>query len=220
MECPPTRRCVPYLGSHQVPWLVKLRPGQGYTGPLVLSRGGERNGSARCQHIRRAAENGFELPTLTPGPLLLRGRREIRRVASGRARVHPLDDRLDLFVAQRNVVVVRLNTDRGVERPRRHDPLLHVILDQRRKQRDLLVRGQWHRGQTALHMASHAHLLGNRHDILRIRWRVGRHPLSRKRMAHSRGHERDSGKDGCAKPRTQLRSVFSRHGSYLLEEST
>ena len=97
------------------------------------------------------------------GPRLRRG--HVFRIALRRAGGDPLDDRVDLRVAQRPVVLELLNADRLVEMPRRHLARLDAGRDRLRPGPRFLVRDERHRRNRIGPMARLALLLEDRRDV-------------------------------------------------------
>ena len=131
-----------------------------------------------------------------------------RRVAlaARRARIHPPRDRLDLVVAQRDVVLVRLYADAVVDVPGRHEALLDAKLDQGGIALRRRVVEQRHRGERAGPMALDTMLP---HD--------GRHVLGERDLLSlgGRGSERAHSEEQPAEPDLFPVTIIrpSRHGS-------
>ena len=146
--------------------------------PLVLAVGLDVVGRRPDDQIGRTLQLRLELPRSSLGKAG-HGRRVAP--ATRRARIHPPHDRLDLVVAQRDVVLVGLHADVLVDMPGRHEALLHAELDHARVALRRLVVEQRHRGERAGPMALHAMLpQDGRHvrgegDLLPRRGRAGEH---------------------------------------------
>ena len=94
--------------------------------PDVLAVGRHGVGFRLEHEIRRPILFG-QFPAIVGGPLF--GRRHVFGISERSARVHPANDRGNLRVAQRNVVLKLLNPDGFVEMPRRHIPGGDPLLD-------------------------------------------------------------------------------------------
>ena len=92
-------------------------------------------------------------------------RRHVLQIAERRSGIDPADDRADLVVGQRHVVLELLNADILVDMPRRHLALDHALTDRFRPRACLVVRYERHRRDRPLVMAFLASLLENRSDI-------------------------------------------------------
>src|ERR1700730_12089505 len=78
-------------------------------------------GARRGHLVRRVMHNQIRRADPPYADVLeLRLRGDVSRVTLRSARVHPLDDRRDLSVAQRRIVLVLLDADRLVDEPRWH----------------------------------------------------------------------------------------------------
>ena len=85
------------------------------------------------------------------------------------AAVDPFDDRRDLVITQRRIVLVLLDADRLVEEPGRHLALADALLDRLRPGPRVVVREQRHRRDLAGTMTPDARPVQNRRDVLRER---------------------------------------------------
>src|SRR5207253_10238091 len=94
-------------------------------------------------------------------------RRHVLRVALRRALVHPRDDRLDLLVAERHVVLELLDADAPVDVPRRHLPRGYAVLDRARPWADLFEGPERHRRYRPGLMTAHTLGLKDGGDVLR-----------------------------------------------------
>ena len=104
-------------------------------------------------------------------------RRHVLRVALRRPAVHPANDRVDVRVAQRNVVFELANTHGLVEVPRRHLARHHARLDGPRPRPHILEGEERHRrcrsrvmARLARFLEDRRHVPGERHAVWRI-WR-------------------------------------------------
>ena len=92
---------------------------------------------------------------------------------SGAPGIHPLDDRRDLLVAERHVVLELLHADGFVDVPRRHLARDHALPDRFRPRARFVVGHERHRGHGAFAVAVLALLLQNRGDVFSERdWGV------------------------------------------------
>ena len=117
--------------------------------------------------------SGGPKPSLTPCHSLVvterLGRRQVLRIALQRAAVDPADDRVDLLVAERHVVLELLDADARVDVPRRHLARADALLDRARPRARLLVGDERHRRDRVRLMALLTLGLKNRRDVLRER---------------------------------------------------
>ena len=134
--------------------------------PLVLAVGGHVVGGRGDDEVGLAEAVG-QAPRRGVGPL--DGGRQVGAVAHGGAAVHPLHDGVDLRLAQRPVVLERLDADGAVDVPGRHLERDHAVADGPRPGPHLAVGQQRHRGDGVGLMALLALLLENRRDVLRER---------------------------------------------------
>ena len=116
------------------------------------------------------AEHAGEVPALLGRPL--HRRRHVLHVALRRTGVNPLDDGLDLLVAEATVVLEVLDADRLVDVPWRHLASLDPAPDGARPRPSFLVGHEGHRRNRIGPMTGLALLLENRRDILREGGRV------------------------------------------------
>ena len=105
------------------------------------------------------------------------------------ALIDPADDRLDLLVAQRHVVLEVLNADAAVDVPRRHLPRLDALLDGPRPGARFLVGAQRHRRDRAGLVTGLALCLEDWRDVLRER-----HLLRNLGRAGQPGSQKDNAK--------------------------
>src|SRR5258708_31752462 len=107
--------------------------------------------------------------------------RQVRRVALGGAGIRPADDRRDLVVAERAVILVVADAHGLVEMPRWHVAVRHSLANRSHPRPHLFIAGQRHGRRRALPMASLALRLEDRRDVLREGyWTRGRlRPLRR-----------------------------------------
>ena len=117
--------------------------------------------------IRRPAEEIRVVPDVVVGEL--DRRRHVVGVAARRTGVDPADDRVDLLVGQRAVVLEVPDADRLVDVPRRHLPRLDAGLDGPRPGPRFRVGDERHRRDVARPMARLALLLEDRRHVLRER---------------------------------------------------
>ena len=151
--------------------------------PPVRSHGRDRD--------RRAVDNQVRLPDVPlVGGCKDQQRRRVCRVPLRRTAVHPHGDRVDLFLAQRDVIPKALDTDILLDEPGRHDP--HAIakpgplFDTAGPRSYLFVGDQRHRRDRAGSMAALATALKNRRDVLRERRLASRLPGQHKRRHRKR----------------------------------
>ena len=130
-----------------------------WSSPVALTS----NGSDSNDDIRRTAEFPLSLPFSRIRPF--HGGRQVSPVTQGRSAINPASDRLDLIVAQGDVVLELLDADRLVQIPRRHLARLGPSFHGRCPRPDFLVGGQRHRRHAVRLMARLALLLKNRRDI-------------------------------------------------------
>ena len=96
-------------------------------------------------------------------------RRHIGRVSPWRPRIDPLDDRGDLLVRQRRIVLELLDTDPAIEVPRRHHARGDAIPDRPCPGPHLLIGDQRHRRDLVGPMTGDARPLEDRRHISRER---------------------------------------------------
>ncbi len=99
--------------------------------------------------------------------------RHVLRIALRRAGVDPSDDRVDLVVGQRPIVLEMLDADRPVDVPRRHLPRRHARLDGACPRARLFVGDERHRRDRVRPMTRLTFLLEDRRDVLGERHRRG-----------------------------------------------
>ena len=139
----------------------------------------------------------LEVPDVVARPL--DRLRHVLHVALGRAGRHPLDDGVDLGVAQRAVVLEVLDAQALVEVPGRHLPGLHAVADRAGPRPALLVGDERHRRDRIGPVARLALRLEDRRDVLgegRRRWqpsarRPERPPQAVKASAPATGPDTD-----------------------------
>src|SRR6185436_9073372 len=96
--------------------------------PHVLRDGRHREVVRLDDQVRfRLAECGRKVPALAVWPLLRRG--HVFRITLWRPTVDPADDRVDLLVGERAIVLEFLNTDAAIDLPRWHLTVGHPRLD-------------------------------------------------------------------------------------------
>jgi hypothetical protein len=93
------------------------------------------------------------------------GRRHVLRIAFGRARIDPANDRVDLRVAQRHVVLEIVDADAHVDMPRRHLTRDDTLLDGTCPRARILIRDQRHRRDRIRLMALLTLVLENGRDV-------------------------------------------------------
>ncbi len=126
-----------------------------------------------------------EVPALLGRPFL-RGR-HVLRIALRRAGVDPADHRVDLFVAERAIVLEVLNPDGLVDVPRRHLTRPDAIPDRARPRPCLFVGDQGHRRDRIRPVTGLALLLENAGNIFREgRRRRGLRGCNRRPSDHRR----------------------------------
>ena len=137
--------------------------------PLILPLGILRPGGGADHEVRLAELRVFvrQTPDVVLRPL--DRRRHVIRVAQRRPRVDPADDRVDLGVAQRNVVGEFADTDRRIDMPRRHDAPHDLFTDRACPRPHLLIREKRHRRHAAGPVARLAASLQDRRDVARER---------------------------------------------------
>ena len=120
------------------------------------------------------------------------GRRHVLRIALRRAGVHPADDRVDLLVGERDVVLEFLHAHAAVDVPRRHLARFDAVLDRPRPGPRLFVGDERHRRDRVRLMARLTLRLENRRDVFRERDRCSRVRVggANSRRHRKRGAER------------------------------
>ncbi len=132
--------------------------------PDVLVLGGHRVLGRLDDEVRRTEAVAHRFPFVVGDERL--GRREIFRIALHGAAVDPADDRVQLIVAQRHVVLEVLHADALVDVPRRHLPRRHALLDRAGPRPHVLERDERHRRDRVRLMALLAFRLEDRRDVL------------------------------------------------------
>ena len=142
------------------------------------------------------AERRREVPALIVGPLLWR--RHVLRVALRRAGVDPADDRVDLIVGERSVVLELLDADGPIDLPRRHLAVADARLDRARPRPRLGEGHERHRRHRVGPVTGLALLLEDRRDVLGERRRLrgvggrGRARQHQRRAQHPRADRQRS----------------------------
>ena len=138
-----------------------------WTPPLVLSVGDHIVCGGPDDHVRRATQLLFELPSAALGEI--GERRHVCVVALDRAAVDPSDDRRDLLVGQGRVVRVVLNAYGSIDVPGRHLASLHLGLHQRRVKPGVFISEQRHRRERTGPVAFDTVLIENGRHVPRER---------------------------------------------------
>ena len=97
------------------------------------------------------------------------GRRHVGGVALRRALIDPADDRVDLLVGERHVVLELLHADAAVDVPRRHLARRHALADRTGPRPRVLIGDERHRRDRSRLVAGLTLGLENRRDVFRER---------------------------------------------------
>src|SRR5262249_20931514 len=169
----------------------------------------------RLEHEIRLPELFGQHPSVTFLPLF--SRRHIFGIAHRRARINPLDDGRDLFIAQRSIVSEALNANGLVDMPRRHIASDHAFADGFRPRPDFLISHQRHRRGSAFAMALFASLLKDSRDVLGegwFRWNRAFVRIGRRRNRESDSDDRERRQTSELPKLSHMRLLrFSAHNS-------
>ncbi len=135
--------------------------------------------------VRRPAKLLPKPPSTLPRGQLEAG--EGTQVTRRRTRIDPADDRGDLFVAQRGVVLEVLNPHAPVHEPGRHLSARHLGLDQGGVAARILIAEERHGRRTSVSVACDAAFPNDRRDMICVRDVLS--PRGRRSQEHE-GHRR------------------------------